>query len=160
MSDRVELTEVGYCGLYCGLCASRRRIPDEARRLRDSLHAEGYDLGYVDDPDLRERLPAFWETLAVLAERPCSGCRAGGGDPTCPMRVCAQERGLDVCSACEAFPCQRIVGLRGYPTLLSDNERMREVGLEAWIAEQEARAARGFSYQDIRHPRSREGLIG
>jgi hypothetical protein len=42
--------------------------------------------------------------------------------------------------------------LKLYPTLLSDNERMREIGLERWIEEQEARAGRGFVYSDIRHP--------
>jgi hypothetical protein len=148
----MEMSEVAYCGLYCGLCASRRRIPAEATRLRASLHAEGYDAWFADVPALREAFPAFWELLGTLSQRPCPGCRAGGGYPPCPLRACARERQVELCNHCPDFPCARFDMVRRYPTCLSDNERMLSVGLERWVAEQEARAARGFVYADVRHP--------
>jgi hypothetical protein len=39
---------------------------------------------------------------------------------------------------------------KGYPTLLSDGKRMKEIGIEAWVGEQNARAETGFVYSDIR----------
>jgi hypothetical protein len=75
-----------------------------------------------------------------------------GGYPKCPIRACAKERGITVCNSCPEFPCQRFEILRRYPTCIADNERMKNIGLERWIAEQEARAATGFAYGDIRFP--------
>jgi hypothetical protein len=148
----MALEEVTYCGLYCGLCASRRRIPQQAATLRETLRKEGYDRGYFDIPGLNEIIATFWKGLNLLADTPCLGCRAGGGNPGCAIRACAQERGVTACPLCADFPCQRLEALRRYPLLLADSRRMQQVGLERWIAEQEARAATGFAYADVRLP--------
>ncbi len=39
---------------------------------------------------------------------------------------------------------------KGYPTLLSDGKRIKDIGIDAWIEEQEVRAKSGFAYVDIR----------
>jgi hypothetical protein len=36
------------------------------------------------------------------------------------------------------------------PTLLHDGERFKQIGIEAWIEEQEERGRCGFNYGDIR----------
>jgi len=148
----MNLEEVTYCGLYCGLCASRRRIPQQAATLRETLCKEGYDRGYFDIPGLEAGFAAFWEGLNRLADAPCPGCRAGGGNPGCAIRACAQERGVTACPLCADYPCRRLEVLRNYPLLLADGHRLQQVGLEQWIAEQEARAATGFAYADVRFP--------
>ncbi|MBC7264592.1 MAG: DUF3795 domain-containing protein [Chloroflexi bacterium] len=148
----MDLADVTYCGLYCGLCACRRRIPQQAAALRDTLHREGYDQGYFDIPGLEGAFTAFWEGLNCLAETPCPGCRSGGGNPECAIRRCAQEREVTVCPLCADYPCARLEVLRNYPLLLADGRRMQQIGLEKWIAEQEERAATGFAYADIRFP--------
>ncbi len=148
----MNLEEVTYCGLYCGLCASRRRIPQQAATLRETLRKEGYDRGYFDIPGLNEIIATFWKGLNLLANAPCPGCRAGGGNPGCAIRACVQERGVTACPLCADYPCQRLEVLRNYPLLLADGRRMQQVGLEQWIAEQEARAATGFAYADVRLP--------
>ncbi len=147
-----SLQEVAYCGLYCGLCASRRRIPHQAAKLRETLCREGYDQGYFDVPCLEKVFAAFWEGLNRLADSPCPGCRSGGGDPACAVRACAQERKVTVCPLCLDYPCQRLEALHRYPLLPADSRRLRCAGLERWIAEQEARAATGFAYADVRLP--------
>ncbi|MCR4402640.1 MAG: DUF3795 domain-containing protein [Firmicutes bacterium] len=148
----VNLEEVAYCGLYCGLCASRRRIPKQAATLRESLRKEGYDRGYFDVPGLDKVFAAFWEGLGLLVDVPCPGCRAGAGFPDCSVRACAQEREVLACPFCSDFPCDRLAMLNRYPLLVADGERMRQLGLETWVAEQEARAAAGFAYADVRYP--------
>jgi len=42
--------------------------------------------------------------------------------------------------------------LSRYPLHVADAKRMREIGLEKWIEEQEARERTGFAYADIRYP--------
>ena len=98
----------------------------------------------------------FWKFLNGLAESEvrCS-CREGQcGPPFCGIRKCARTRGVDLCAFCGEYPCDLILGLaKGYPMLLADGKRMKEIGVDAWIEEQEERAKTGFAYVDIRcHP--------
>lgn len=147
-----KLKHVTYCGLYCRLCANFARIPRQASALRDTMRRDGWeDYGPHVLPGFKE----FWAALGRLSrlDRTCPGCRGGCGPPHCEIRPCARERGVEVCSACEDFPCARIEPLAArYPNLISDALRQREIGLEAWIKEQEDRCRRGFAYGDIRHP--------
>jgi hypothetical protein len=110
---------------------------------------EGWPTWGRDFPDFAE----FWAFLEGLhADGGCPGCRAGGGDPGCQIRVCARERGLNLCNECGDFPCEYIQALAArYPTLIADNRRMQVVGLEQWLEEQRERWRRGFSYTDSRY---------
>lgn len=146
MNEQLEF--VTYCGLYCGLCAERTRIPQQAAALQAAMAQEGWPYWGPTVPDFAE----FWRFLQGLAEGGCPGCRAGGGYPECQIRVCARERSLDVCVHCSDFPCQQVETLAArYPTLIADNRRLQAVGLARWLAEQEERARRGVVYADIRY---------
>jgi len=95
----------------------------------------------------------FWEFLTDLCDpdKSCPGCRQDGGPPFCSIRKCARRQEVEVCVFCEEYPCKRVLGIaKGYPTLLADGERMREIGMDAWVREQEERAKTGFAYVDIR----------
>jgi hypothetical protein len=145
----VDLEQVTYCGLYCGLCSSRNRIPRQSSELRATMQREGWNLWGQDIPGFKE----FWEFLGGLAdgEARCSCRKHDCGPPFCGIRKCARAKGVEVCAFCDEYPCHRIRGIaKGYVTMLADAERMKEIGLEAWIAEQEARKATGFAYVDIR----------
>jgi len=76
------------------------------------------------------------------------GLRSAGSE-SAPHR-----KGVDVCPFCDDYPCDRILGLaKGYVTMLADGKRMKEIGLDVWIQEQEERRKTGFPYVDIRcHP--------
>ena len=63
---------------------------------------------------------------------------------------------MTACPLCADFPCERLEMLGQYPMLLGDGRRMRQVRLERWIAEQEAPAATGFAYADVRVPEDTE----
>lgn len=144
-----DLRLVTYCGLYCGLCAQRGRVPIQAAELRDTLRTEGYEYWAIEQPDFAE----FWRYLGSLCdpEQACPGCRQGAGPPFCGIRNCALGRGVDVCSECLEYPCHRVEELaQGYPTLLADGARMVAIGMEAWIEEQEERRKTGFAYADVR----------
>jgi hypothetical protein len=119
--------------------------------LRRSLQLEGWDTFAAErSPDNK----SFWRVLGSLAQsgETCPGCRGGCGWPDCPMRKCARAKGLDVCSACDSYPCDDVRALgRRYPTLIADGMRQREVGVDRWIEEQEARRDAGFCYNQIRY---------
>jgi len=147
MTEGLEF--VTYCGLYCGLCAGRARIPKRAVALQEAMAEEGW-------PDWGAGIPGFaefWRFLEGLhADGGCPGCRAGGGPPECQIRNCARQRGLELCNQCPDFPCPRIEALCAiYPTLIADNRRVQAVGLEQWLSEQQERARRGVVYADIRY---------
>ena len=144
-----DLRLVTYCGLYCGLCAERGRIPRQAGALRDSMSKEGYEHWGKELPGFVE----FWKFLDGLCgpDKACPGCRQDGGPPFCTIRKCVREQEIEVCVFCEDYPCKRVLGIaKGYPTLIADGKRMKEIGIEAWIEEQEERAKTGFAYVDIR----------
>jgi hypothetical protein len=146
MANREQVT---YCGLYCGLCAQRNRIPQRAASLRDAMRKEGYENWGKELAHFVE----FWSFLNNLADSEvrCS-CRAGKcGPPFCGIRKCAQEKGVEVCIYCKEYPCQMILDIaRGYVSMLADGQRMKDIGIDTWIKEQEERRKTGFAYCDIR----------
>lgn len=140
---------VTYCGLYCDLCAERIRIPRRAAALQAAMTEEGWPFWGDSVAGFTE----FWAFLEGLASSEgCPGCRAGGGYPGCQIRVCARERGIELCARCVDFPCEQIEALAArYPTLIADNRRLQAVGFEQWLSEQKERARRGVVYADIRY---------
>ncbi|MDY7042301.1 MAG: DUF3795 domain-containing protein [Chloroflexota bacterium] len=144
-----KLKFVTYCGLFCGLCAGRGRIPERAAALQEAMDEEGWPHWGASIPGFAE----FWRFLEDLqAGGGCPGCRAGGGPPDCQIRNCAQQRKLELCAQCSDFPCRRLEALGTvYPTLLADNRRLQAVGLERWLSEQEERVRRGVVYADLRY---------
>lgn len=145
-----KLTFVTYCGLYCGLCTARNRIPHQAKALRGTMAKGGYEQWA---PEVLPGFTGFWKFLNNLCDpdKTCPGCRQGGGPPFCGIRKCAQKRNVETCPLCNEFPCHRINELaRGYITLIPDGKRLKEKGIDAWIDEQEERAKTGFAYADIR----------
>ncbi len=153
MTDQLEF--VTYCGLYCELCSARVRIPKQAAALQQSMTEEGWLYWGHTAPDFTE----FWRFLEGLhAQGGCGGCRAGGGFPGCQIRICARERGLELCSQCPDFPCDHVeaMGAR-YPALIADNRRLQTVGLEQWLAEQNERARRVVVYTDFRYQDQENG---
>jgi len=152
MPNQDSLRLVTYCGLYCGLCAQRSRIPQQARRLQQTLHEEGFDDFYQYVPEMKEAFPPFWQFLQNLATLDCT-CRTGGGPPDCKIRNCAKQKSIEVCTQCKEYPCTLIQALaEHYPTLIQDGKRLQKIGLEKWVKEQEERARRGVVYADIRIP--------
>ena len=145
-----DLKCVTYCGLFCGLCLNAGRIPQTADALRgllERVHVEEWGPEHAD-------FDAFWRFLAeLIAFRDRASCRthACGIEP-CAIRGCAEKREVVACPLCREYPCEKIATLASrYPTLLTDGERMRDLGMDLWVKEQEARKARGFAYVDVRY---------
>ena len=114
----------GYCGLYCGACAIYRMYKDRdterlGRAAREVFHCQPEE---IRCQGWRGSLDHLWS-------------------PQCQIRACTRERGIVFCHECADFPCDELVALsadrRDIP--LANLRRLAEVGLEVWLAEQEAR---------------------
>lgn len=94
------------CGLFCGTCP---HYPAECNGcLSDTVAAD------------------------------CQSCASG-------FRDCAREHGVVRCHECAAFPCallknfstRHIVnGICHHAQVIDDLQRMREIGVDAWVAQQ------------------------
>jgi len=133
-----------YCGLYCENCAVKAKINPAAKVLHDEMKSAGFEeiIHYIPGGD------GFWPFLKDIAENgTCTSCRDGSGNPGCAVRICAKDKGVEMCALCDSYPCERFDEFfKGYPILEHDNALLREKGMEAWSTLQDERCAGGFVY--------------
>jgi hypothetical protein len=78
----------------------------------------------------------------------CTSCKDGSGNPGCTVRICAREKGVEICALCGEYPCTEFDAFfEGYPVLRDDNALLREQGIGAWAKLQDERRAKGETYQ-------------
>ena len=98
---------VAYCGLYCEDCYGfNGRIPDLARDLRKELRKSRYDkfAGFMAQSPFGKDFQNYddcYRVLGAMVRFRCrKGCKNGGGNPSCKIRKCAQEKGFEGCWLC------------------------------------------------------------
>ena len=93
----------------------------------------------------------FCETCPTFADGICDGCLSGHVAEACVecrhgFRDCAAEHGVTWCSQCSGFPCERLAkfrdchvvnGISHHEHILEYVARQREIGVKAWVEEQE-----------------------
>jgi len=149
MGTRAPHDYVAYCGLSCKLCSLIATLPRQAGQLLETMKDDGWER-FGDQ--IYEGFSKFWEVLNSLAVTDQSSplCIGGCGNPECEIRKCAVERGLQVCAFCPDFPCELILSFtRRYPFLMKNNERIRESGIDAWLAEQDELLAQGITNSSL-----------
>ncbi|MFH0849943.1 MAG: DUF3795 domain-containing protein [Candidatus Bathyarchaeota archaeon] len=135
----------GVCGVYCGQCPSGngrvRYAAGELKRLIDTTRYE-----WLNEVEKRFSFEEFRKGLEWFAQTQCPGCIRGGGAP-CANRGCAKEKGLRSCLECgEYLTCKNTDYHREwYPFVLDSYERVKEVGLDTHLEEEERRARAGVS---------------
>ena len=134
-----------YCGLYCENCAVKAKIDPAAKILYQEMKTAGFE-------EIVHLIPGgdgFWPFLKDMAENgTCTSCREGSGNPGCAVRICAKEKGVEMCVECKEYPCGNMKEFyQGHPFVKKDNELYREKGREAWSRLQDERMADGFVYK-------------
>jgi hypothetical protein len=120
------------CGLYCGACRSRL-----ASERKDSAVLE----------QTAQTVSKLLGKTVTSDDMYCEGCQSDIRTihcRSCAIRECAFSKGLTHCSQCGDFPCKRLVEFNqdAYPhhhEVLKNIERIREIGIDAWLEEQRAR---------------------
>jgi hypothetical protein len=90
--------QIGFCGIWCGSCsAGNGSIMELARRFEKIATNYKLEKWVPKDFDFNE----FMKGLASMQSMPlCLGCRKGGGNPNCTVRICALQKGVNDCSQC------------------------------------------------------------
>jgi len=135
-----------YCGLYCENCAVKVKIEPAAKILQEEMKKGGFEeiIQFIPGGD------KFWSFLKSMVNPGiCVSCRDGGGNPECAVRICAKEKGIEMCALCKEYPCDKInVFFKNYPVLENDNLLLKEKGMEAWSHLLDERKKKGFTYRD------------
>jgi len=146
MDREMNKEYICYCGLYCGNCAVKVKVEPAAKVLYEEMKKAGFE-------EIMPMIPGgdkFWPFLkGMVVDGVCVSCKAGSGNPGCKVRICAKEKGVEMCALCESYPCELFTKyFEGYPILKHDNSVLREKGMEAWLKLQSERQARGFTYAE------------
>jgi len=120
------------CGLYCGACSIY-----VAGKRGDSKRLEQMVSG----------LSQYAGRELEIKDLACEGCSSeivALHCRDCAIRYCAIEKGCSHCAQCSVFPCKLINdfnndGMLHHGEVLNNIKRQREIGIDAWIEEQEER---------------------
>ncbi len=95
---------IAYCGLDCETCEARIA----------TIH---------NDDALRKKVAGLWSELNGVEITPeminCVGCRINGVktpfcESLCPIRQCAQGRGVETCGGCDCMEsCEKLRAITG-----------------------------------------------
>ena len=135
-----------YCGLCCHNCAVKAKVEPASKVLYEEMKKARFE-------DVINKIPGgdgFWKFLkGMVNDGICISCQEGSGNPGCPVRICAKEKGMEMCASCSNYPCELFIEyFKGYPLLEKDNAMLREQGMEAWAKLQDERIAKGFTYSE------------
>ena len=140
MADEPIKASVAPCGLCCETCFAY--VDGDIRRyslkLREKLgNFEPYAKRFetlLEDPVFK-KYPDFKEMLDYFASENCRGCRNEQCKlfKTCGVRSCHQEKQVDFCYQCDAFPCNRThFDERLYNVWVLINEKIKKSGIEPY----------------------------
>jgi hypothetical protein len=139
---------IAYCGRSCASCArwhERATLAALATDLAELMDAHGFPrqlsggTSGFDYGEFREGLTALSNPHGPLV---CHlGCRNGDGDPSCAIRACCREHGIDLCFDCNEFPCKRVSGNEFIRDAAAE---YHELGRDAWLRREMQRAADGY----------------
>jgi len=132
------------------MCSIVNGLPQAASTLHQIIQEDGWEgFGRYVYPEFA----VFWKVLAALKEtdKTSSLCIGGCGNPDCQIRIFAKAKGLDVCAFCDEYPCAKLKAFTdAYPFILKINERIREIGITAWLVEQDDLVAKGVTHKSLK----------
>jgi len=136
------LEQLSPCGLDCGRCVRFKggKLAQAAKALEDGLRGFGNMAARMaqHSPAL-SGYAQFEAVLNLLSKADCIGCRQGSTTclPTCAIRTCFKEKGVDFCGDCADFPCDRSPFPGQFKQKWIDmNQRIHEIGAESYYEEQ------------------------
>ncbi|MCL1904994.1 MAG: DUF3795 domain-containing protein [Methanomassiliicoccaceae archaeon] len=140
-----EKNFIACCGLWCGNCSFKAKVIPAASILCNEMRNAGFE-GIVNMmPNGKE----FWTFLKGTVDSTEITCRGGCGNPSCGIRLCADEKDVEMCAFCDEYPCGAFAKLsENLPLVSEDNEFLRKNGVDAFIKMQKERRSKGFVYSD------------
>lgn len=137
--------QIGYCGIWCGSCLGGNGAIQELTQKFEQLIKRSKSA-------LEEYAPKefsfeeLMKNLACIRAMPqCPGCKKGGGNQSCKVRLCASKRNLSNCGECnELMRCGNFDELeKNYPHMKEDLVNIKSIGqekmIEQWMGELKTR---------------------
>ena len=151
MKDVQEL--FGICGVYCGMCvASKEILTVTATKLKE-LIVEDYQWVESLENNLDFKYKNFLKGLDWFSKQQCPTCNKIS-DHWCEVRKCSKiiNNEIKSCLLCEEFlTCERTTYQRDhYPFVIEHHERVKVIGFDKHLEEEEKRAQEGITLQKIR----------
>lgn len=93
--------QVGFCGIWCGSClGGNGAILELTKRYEEITKRSKAALEKWAPKEFN--FNEFMKGLACIQAMPlCPGCRKGGGNSSCKIRICALNKGVTDCSQCD-----------------------------------------------------------
>ena len=140
MKEKEILNILAPCGLNCFKCFANADGPIRETSLKLRNHLGSFDI-YAERfssflPIFKE-YSSFKKLLHYLSEENCPGCRNGSClYPDCGVRDCYKHKGVDYCSQCDEFPCEKSnFDEHLKRRWIQINKRMKEIGIESYYQE-------------------------
>lgn len=126
------------CGLYCGVCAIHIAGRDNNQKFKERLVGlyQGGVPGKGTLPNSDQLTPDSIHCSGCLSDDRFMHCQQ------CEIRDCTTKKGYAGCHECDDFPCEYIDNFSmsvGKKVILRVIPYIREVGIEKWIEDEEAR---------------------
>ena len=134
----------GMCGVYCGQCpVGNGRVRMMAMELKRLVDTARYD--WVSNMVKSFSFDEFRKGLEWFSDSQCPMCLNGGGAP-CENRKCAYGKSLQSCLLCnEYLTCKNTEYQRDvYPFVADNYERVKQIGFQRYLAEEEERTKAGI----------------
>jgi hypothetical protein len=138
--------QYGICGVYCGQCPNGNgRVSMMAQELKRLVDTTRYE--WLREYEKSFSFDDFRKGLEWFSDSQCPMCLQGGGQPSCENRKCAPSKNLKSCLQCNDYmTCKNTVYQRGtYPFVADNYRRVKEVGLEKHLEEEQERSKAGVS---------------
>jgi len=131
-----EEWNLSICGLNCAKC-------------------DIYEAGHGNE-ELRNRIIEWFKKERSQTVKPekitCEGCRGPidrHWSSDCKIMLCAKKKGHEYCFQCSDFPCELLEefasdGLSHHKRTVENLKKMKEIGVQAWIAEQKKKGTALF----------------
>lgn len=109
---------VGHCGLYCGACGLYQgKLKQAVENLEKAvstydfekiaLELTNWEPAFQQYREFAKVLEGFDKIFGIFGN--CPGCVAGGGDPTCSIRGCCEQKAYVTCEECiEMDTCEKL----------------------------------------------------
>ena len=103
-SSNPPQSQLGPCGILCGSCPLGSGAVAESAGQHPQAHLRLPDPHVVSlcarrrGHRTRAAVDRALDWMTTYAR--CAGCRSGGGPPDCAIRICAREKGYELCSSC------------------------------------------------------------
>ncbi len=132
--------QVAPCGITCGTCdLGNGTVARTAKKTKELINSIGIkDWAPAVPGGVELNWDATEKTLEWITKYAyCAGCEKGGGPPDCAIRMCANEKGYELCNECEDLTdCNKFDWLGAHSKVLKGTlEGYRGMSKEEIVAE-------------------------